>query len=155
METVIKDFNQVKNGFKVVKNGDLIRSVNKMGQAFHTIDLSFANKGIFFHAWEGYRTNDQFIEVLQGHFFEFFTKYKNSKMLTETSKMTGTFAAANEWLTKEFTPKLIGLGVTKHAVVLASNIFAQLAAEEWEQKVSGFSNRNFGNLNDALRWLEE
>jgi hypothetical protein len=155
METVIKDFNQIKNGFKVVKNGDLIQSVNKMGQVFHSIDLSYASKGIFFHSWEGYRTNDQFIEVLQGHFFEFFAKHKCSKMLTETSKMTGTFAAANEWLANEFTPKLISQGVTKHAVVLASNIFAQLAAEEWEQKVSGFTNRNFGNLNDAVKWLGE
>lgn len=155
METVIKDFNQVKNGFKVLQKGDLIQSVNKMGQTFHTIDLSYASRGIFYHSWEGYRTNDQFIEVLQGHFIDYYSKYRCSKMLTDTSKMTGTFAAVNEWLANEFTPKLISFGFTKHAVVLASNIFAQLAAEEYEMKVSGLTNRNFGSLKDGLKWLEE
>lgn len=155
METLVKDFNQIKTGFKIVQNGNLIQSINKVNQVFHVIDLSYVSKGIFFHSWEGFRTNEQFMEVLEGHFFEYFAKHKCSKMVTETSKMTGTFSAANDWLANEFTPKLIGLGVTKHAVVLASNIFAQLSAEQWEQKVSGFTNRNFNSLNAAIQWLQE
>ena len=153
METKIKDFTQTQTGFKVVQNGDLIQSINKMGQVFHQIDTKYLKEGILFHGWIGYRTNDQIKEVLDGHFMELYNKHKCKKMLIENSKMTGTFASINDWLTNVFMPKMIRMGLSFNAVVFPENIFAQMAVEDWDQKVGGFHNKSFGTVNEALSWL--
>ena len=154
METQIKDYTQTKTRFKVIKKGDIYESINKTNQVFHRLDLSYLNQGIFFHGWIGYRTNEQIKEVLEGHFIELFLKHKPKKMLIENSKMTGTFAAINDWLSTYFMPKMIRAGLTHNAVVFPENIFAQLAVEDWDQKVGGFHNRSFKSLSEALDWLK-
>lgn len=74
-------------------------------------------------------------------------------MLTDISKMTGTFSDANDWLANVYTRQLISLGVKKHAVVLPTNLFAQLAVKDWETKVKNFTTHNFNNREIALEWL--
>jgi hypothetical protein len=68
--------------------------------------------------------------------------------------MSGSFNDANDWLASVFMPKLIAQGLTKVAVVLPHNIFAQMAVDEWDKKIGGFTSRNFGSLNEALAWLK-
>lgn len=153
METKIKDFTQTKTGFKVIQTGNTIQSINKMDQVFHEIDLTYLKEGILYHGWIGYRTNDQIKEVLDGHFVELYNKHKCSKMLIENSKMTGTFSAINDWLNDYFMPKMINSGLTHNAVVFPENIFAQLAVEDWDQKVGGFHNKSFKSTSEALTWL--
>ena len=153
METVIKDLSQTKSDFKVLQKGDLVQSLSKTGTVFHYIALSYTSQKIFLHAWEGYRSNEQFKEVLSGHFLDLLKKHKCPYMLTDISKMTGTFADSNDWLATVFTPQLISLGVTKHAVVLPSNIFAELSAKDWETKIQGFTTHNFNNRETALKWF--
>lgn len=154
METVIKDYTQTKSSFKVIQEGEIIKSVNKLGEPFHFIDTSYLRQSTIFHGWLGFRTNEQIQEVLDGHFIELFQKHRCKNMLIENSKMTGSFSGINDWLGNYFMPKMIGMGLTNNAVVLPSNIFAQLAVEDWDQKVGGFTTRNFGDLNEALNWLK-
>lgn len=154
MERQIKDFNETETGFKVVQNGNKIESVNKMGKVFHSIDISYASKGVFYHGWIGYRSNEQIKEVLEGHFMDLFLKHRCRKMLINNKEMTGTFSAINDWLVSEFMPKMLQKGLTHNAVVLPGNLFAQLAVEDWDQKIGTFHNRNFKSNEEAIKWLE-
>ncbi|NBC81771.1 MAG: hypothetical protein GVY19_00160 [Bacteroidetes bacterium] len=153
-ETLIKDMPQTKTEFKVVQTGDKIHSINKSGKPFHFIDLSYLKDNILFHGWLGYRTNEQIQEVLDGHFIELYEKHKCKNMLINNQEMTGTFAGINDWLGTYFMPKMINMGLKNNAVVLPSNVFAQLAVEDWDEKVGGFTSRNFGNLDEAINWLK-
>jgi hypothetical protein len=121
---------------------------------FHFIDLNYKKDGIFFHGWVDYRTNEQIKEVLDGHFIDMFRTSGCKKMLIENTKMTGSFSGINDWLGEYFMPKMIKMGLTANAVVLPSDIFSQLAVEDWDEKVRGFVTRNFGNLNEGLNWLK-
>lgn len=153
MKTQIKDYTQTKTQFKIVKEGQIYRSINKADEVFHFLDLNYLNEGIFYHGWLGYRTNDQIKEVLDGHFIEIYMKHKCKKMLIENSKMTGTFAAINDWLNTYFMPKMINEGLSSTAVVFPQNVFAHMAVEGWDQKVGGFHNKSFKSIPEALTWL--
>lgn len=154
METLVKDYAQTKNGFKVIQEEHKILSLQKTGEAFHFIDQNYLNRGILFHGWIGYRKKEQIIEVLEGHFWDTFIKYPCKKMLIENSKMTGSFSGINNWLTNTFMPRMIEKGLKQCAVVYPANIFAQLAVEDWDQKVGGFHNKSFKSEGEALTWLK-
>jgi len=151
-EIIIKEAT-LKDDFKVIQKGQLVDSVNKTNQVFHTIDLTYAKEGIMFHSWIGYRTNDQLKQVLDGHFAKIYEQQKFKKMVIEISRMSGSFDEANDWMATYFMPKLVRLGLQYSAVVLPANVFAQVSTEEWNKKVGGFTTRNFGSANEALAWL--
>lgn len=152
-ENTSKNATSTQLDFKVVETNNKIESINKAKQVFHFIDLDYLKKGIIFHGWIGYRSNDQIKAVLDGHFIDLYSKYKCKKMLIENTQMTGSFSAINDWLGSYFMPKMINMGLTSNAVVLPKNVFAQLAVEDWDQKVGGFTTRNFDSIDNALKWL--
>ncbi|MFT3738026.1 MAG: hypothetical protein QM786_04660 [Breznakibacter sp.] len=155
METVIKSYEQTKSGFKVVQDGKIIKSYNRMGQEFHFMDLSYLSDGIILHGWVGFRSGEQIKEVLDGHFFDIYSKSPCKKMLINNSQMTGSFSMVNDWLANIFMPKMIDLGLKDNAVVLPANVFASLAVEDWDQKVGGFTTKNFKSLDEGLAWLKK
>ncbi len=155
METIIKDYEQTKSKFKVVQEGNMVKSYNQMGQEFHFIDLDYLKEGILFHGWVGFRSSEQLKEVLDGHFFDIFTKNGCKKMVINNVKMTGSFSSVNDWLGNEFMPKMVSKGLTDNAVVLPGNVFAQLAVEDWDQKVGGFTTKNFPTLEEGLTWIRQ
>jgi len=155
MEKVIKDVSSKSlHGFRVIEDGNLIKSLNRQGKMFHFIDLNYKKDGIFFHGWVDYRTNEQIKEVLDGHFLDMYRTSGCKKMLIENTRMTGSFSGINDWLGEYFMPKMIRMGLSSNAVVLPADIFSQLAVEDWDEKVTGFVTRNFGNLNEAVNWLK-
>jgi hypothetical protein len=155
MEKVIKDSSSKSlHGFRVIEDGNLIKSVNRQGKTFHFIDLDYKKNGIFLHGWIDYRTNDQIKDVLDGHFIDMFRTSGCKKMLIDNRKMTGSFTGVNDWLGEYFMPKMLKMGLTANAVVLPGDIFSKLAVEDWDEKISGFVSRNFGDLNEALNWLK-
>lgn len=153
-EIVLKEATNQKDDYRVVQRGNMVESINKLNQVFHYIDLNYLKQGIMFHGWVGFRTTDQMKAVLEGHFMDIYRKNRCKGALVESTKMSGSFNEANDWLAGVFMPKLIGMGLTKVAVVLPHNIFAQMAVDEWDKKVGGFSSRNFGSLEDAITWLK-
>lgn len=156
MERLIKEVTNENplHRFKVVQEGDIVKSINGRGKVFHFIDLSYKKEGIFFHGWIDYRTNEQIKDVLDGHFIEIYKSSGCKKMLIENTRMTGSFSGINEWLGEYFMPKMINMGLSSNAVVLPGDIFSKLAVEDWDEKVSGFVTRNFGDLNEAVGWLK-
>lgn len=153
METVLKDYDQTQSSFKVVQDGKIIKSYNRMGQEFHFIDLNFLSEGIIFHGWVGFRSAEHIKEVLDGHFFDIFAANKCSKMLINNVAMTGSFTSVNDWLATNYMPRMIDKGLKDNAVILPSNLFASLAVEDWDQKVGGFTTRNFNSIDEGLNWL--
>ncbi len=155
MKKIIKNFDQTQSGFKIVQEGNFIKSYNRIGKAFHFIDLNYLNEGILYHGWIGFSPAEELKEVLEGHFFEIFAKNNCQKMLIENTQMTGSFSAVNQWLADYFMPKIVRRGLKDCAVVLPKNIFAQLAVKDWDEKVGGFTTKNFDNANKALTWLKQ
>jgi hypothetical protein len=153
-EIVLKEATNQKDDYRVVQRGNRIESFNKLNQVFHYIDLDYLKQGIMFHGWIGFRTTEQLKGVLDGHFMDFYKKHRCKSALVESTKMSGSFNEANDWLAGVFMPKLIGMGLTKVGVVLPHNVFAQMAVDDWDKKVGGFASRNFGSLNDAVSWLK-
>ena len=153
-EKIIKEMTAQKDDYKVVQRGDMVESVNKMNQVFHYVDISYVKRGIFYQSWVGYRTTNQFKSVLEGHVYQIFEQYKCKSSLIDSTKMSGSFDEANDWLAGYYMPKLVLLGLRNVAVVLPQNVFAQLAVESWDKKIGGFTSRNFGSINDALNWLK-
>lgn len=153
-EIVLKEATAQKDDYRVVQRGNLIESINKLNQVFHYIDLNYLKQGIIFHGWTGFRTTEQMKGVLEGHFMDIYKKNRVKSALVESTKMSGSFNEANDWLATVFMPKLIALGLTKVGVVLPHNIFAQMAVDEWDKKIGGFQSRNFGSVTDAVNWLK-
>lgn len=153
-EIVLKEATSQKDDYRVVQRGNIVESINKLNQVFHYIDLNYLKQGIIFHGWNGFRTTEQMKGVLEGHFMDIFKKNIVKCALVESAKMSGSFNEVNEWLATVFMPKLISLGLTKVAVVLPNNIFAQMAVDEWDKKIGGFHSRNFGSVSDAIEWLK-
>ncbi|MBS2099237.1 hypothetical protein [Carboxylicivirga linearis] len=151
---VIKDYDQSTSGLKVVKEGNIIKSYNRMGKEFHFIDTSYLSKGILFHGWIGFRTGDQIKEVLSGHLYEMFEQNKCTNMIIDNRKMEGSFSSVNDWLANDYMPSLIKLGLSNNGVVLPANVFAKLAVDDWDKKVSGFATRNFDNTEAAISWVQ-
>jgi hypothetical protein len=155
METMtIKEKAVSKNGLTVIKKGNVIETYNKMQKLIHTIDLSQVGYKILIHAWIGYRTSDEFIEICEGHLYDQFKKNNCAKIQVDISKMSGSFSGVNDWMANTFMPKLVNAGFKCSSVVLPADLFAKLSAEEWESKVSGFVTRNFDNADAALTWLK-
>jgi hypothetical protein len=153
-EIVLKGIIAGKDDYKVVQRGDMIESINRLNQVFHYLDLSYIKQNIFFHGWIGFRTNEQFKAVQDDHVLKLFQQFNCRNALVECTKMSGSFDEANDWLAGYYMPKLISAGLRNVAIVLPQNIFAQMAVEEWDKKVGGFTSRNFGTLNNAINWLK-
>lgn len=153
-EIVLKEATTGKDDYRVVQRGNMVESINKLNQVFHYIDLSYIPKGIIFQGWVGFRSTDQMKGVLEGHFMDIYKKNLCKGAIVESTKMSGSFNDATDWLAGTYMPKLHKMGLMRVGIVLPHNIFAQMAVDEWDKKIEGFVSRNFGSVSDALTWLK-
>lgn len=154
-QQILKEKTSTKNGISVVLKGNIVETYNKGQKLIHTIDLSNVKSKVLVHTWIGFRTSDEFIEICDGHLYDFFKTNACTKILVDISKMTGSFDGVNDWMATYFMPKLMKAGFNCSAVVLPKDVFAQISVENWEQKVSGFTTRNFGDYYTALNWIKQ
>jgi hypothetical protein len=140
-------------GYKVIRRQSIIETLNNLNQVIHFIDLSYTQADIFYHGWVGYRTNDQMKDILTGHFKDIFKEHPTINMLTDCSKMKGSFMDLNNWYVKNFIPELTTLGLKNNANIFPTETSAQIAVKDWNDKVQGINNMTFFSLNEALSWL--
>jgi hypothetical protein len=152
-EELIKEKKQQVGGFKVVKKGPIVETVNNLGQVFHSADLSYAQAGILYHSWNGFRSNDQLRDVLDGHMMDLCRIYRCKNIIMDCTKMRGSFSDLNDWLTKIYTPKLIAAGIKSLVIVIPEDIFAHLAVKDFGKKVQGINYRSFKALSEAFNWI--
>ena len=150
---VLKESTYQLGGFKVVKKSSSIETISHLNHVIHFIDLTYINVGIFYHGWVDSRTNDQMKEILTGHFYEIYKKYRCANMLMDCTKMKGSFSGINQWYATVFMPEISRKGLKNHALVNPVEQFAQLSVKDWTRKVIGINNQNFDTLSDALNWL--
>jgi hypothetical protein len=150
---VIKEKVQALDGFKVIKKQNFVETYNNLNQQLHFIDLSFAKVGIFHHGWVGFRTNSQMKEILEGHFYEFYDELRCPCLLTDCTKMRGSFIDLVEWLTGSFMPSMAELGLKNHSIVLPMDAFAQLTIKDWIKRSSNIKTKAFPTLSEAINWL--
>jgi hypothetical protein len=140
-------------GFKVIRRQHYIETVNNLNQMVHYIDLSYAKADILFHGWVGFRTNDQMKEILNGHFRDVFDDYRCKCMLTDCSRMKGSFSEINEWYISSFMPELASLGLQYNAIILPVDNLAQISVRDWKEKCKVVKSVTFNSLSDAINWL--
>lgn len=150
---VIREKVQTLDGFKVIRKQNFVDTYNNLNQQMHYIDLSFAKVSIFHNGWVGFRTNTQMKEILEGHFYEFFDDYRCQNLLTDCSKMKGSFIDIVEWLTDEFMPQLGEMGLKNHSIVLPFDSFAQLTVKDWVKRSQAIKTKAFATLSEAINWL--
>lgn len=152
-DDVIREKVQTLDGFKVIRKQNFIETYNNLNQQMHFIDLSFAKVGIFYNGWVGFRTNNQMKEILEGHFYEFYDDFRCPSLLTDCSKMKGSFTEIVEWLTNEFMPMMGEMGLKNHSLVLPFDSFAQLSINEWAKRSKVIKTKTFPTLSEAINWL--
>lgn len=150
---IIKEKVQALDGFKVIRKQSFIETYNNLNQQMHYIDLSFAKVGIFNNGWVGFRTNTQMKEILEGHFYEFYDDHRSPHLLTDCSKMKGSFIEIVDWLTNEFMPQMGEIGLKNHSLVLPMDSFAQLTVKDWVKKSQIIKTKGFTTLSEAINWL--
>jgi hypothetical protein len=150
---VIMEKAQSLDGYKVIRKQNVIESYNNLNLQFHNIDLSFVKVNIFYNSWLGFRTNKQMKEILEGHFLDFYREHKCVNMLTDCTKMRGSFIDISGWLATTFMPVLAEMGLKNHSIVLSDDTFTQSSIHDFIKKTSQIKTVSFTSLSEALNWL--
>jgi hypothetical protein len=82
-------------------------------------------------------------------------RFKSIKWLAYLSRMERGFEDLKEWIAQSVIPRAISMGLQFEALVLPMNIFALLSVQETMMTAEGLQIRLFGNVDDAIGWLEE
>ena len=157
METTLFYPAQTQSGFKSInKDGIIETSSGVSGHIFHTVTTSYLTEGILFHAWLGYRTDEELKEVLEKILYPILVENKCYKVLVDTSLVEGSFDGANDWLADYYMPKIITAGLRLHGMVLPADLYASLALELYQENnvKNGFDNRMFPSVEAAYAWLK-
>lgn len=105
--------------------------------------------------WYGYVPEEAIISTYMT--VGYFAKQNNwqvVKTLTDISKMEGSFHKTNEWLTKNYLPKMVEKGFKYSAVVNAKDFFARLAMEDQKELINNlYTNIIFDDYDEAYQWI--
>lgn len=79
-------------------------------------------------------------------------------MLTDSSYGIVVPTDIQDWIVSFLFPEVIEKGVSKYAIILSEEFFAQLSVEQMFDEIrddsdTGFKQYNFENEADAMKWL--
>jgi hypothetical protein len=75
--------------------------------------------------------------------------------INDCLKMKGTFSMVNDFVAKEYMPRLVQNGLKAYAIVLSDDVFTKFSAEQLIQKLGENANmRFFNNKQEAQKWVE-
>jgi len=150
----LKDYEQQSAiGLKYEKNGDAITVKNKMNELVAELSWRYINQGVYNDVWFGYVTSEEYKEIMQGAYLDYFRDSKTHKKLCNTLKLTtGMEDETAAWFNATLLPQLIEAGLQYNALVIPENIFAQLSLTENFNSEGYF--KMFPSEQDALNWLK-
>ncbi|MDJ1500055.1 STAS/SEC14 domain-containing protein [Xanthocytophaga agilis] len=103
-------------------------------------------------SWDGkFGTQDNFQKVIQKT-ADLITQNKITKLLSDQSRMEGSYDGSNQWIEQEIIPVVIK-HLKRHAIVLPKNIFANLSAKDYVKQQGKYEVRLFGSVEDARKWI--
>jgi len=86
---------------------------------------------------------------------EFSKENKIKGIHCDITELVGTFTMMNDYLVNVYFPALIGQGLQCNSMVVSADIFTQYATNDLIQKMGNFTIRNFKDLDEAYKWVEE
>lgn len=111
--------------------------------------------GNYLHVeWQGYAVT--LPEIMNGVNAEIslFNEYKLTALLSDHTKVYGSWKHANEWIEKHALSELIKAGLKSYAQVLSKDVFAQLSSDElkliFEKE---FTVKFFKDMASAKKWI--
>lgn len=106
-------------------------------------------------SWYGYIAENIIIDAYIN--MGIFAKQNNwhvIKTLTNISKIEGSFHKINEWLVKNYLPKMVERGFKYSAIVNSKDFFSILATEDQADLIDGlYVNEIFDNYEEAYQWI--
>ncbi len=154
MTVIINERLASKTGLKVIQNGPYIETYNKYGDIIHRIEPYDHEHKIFRHSLIGVVQDDEIVEVFEGVLLQKFKESGCRKVCVNHSKHEGSLDGVNQWLVDKYLPKVIGMGLKYHAIVLAEEVFANLSFDPFTENSSEiFHNRCFASVKEAYAWL--
>ena len=125
---------------------------NPLGEEFIDIQHEEAYRGVY-ACWRGEVTVE---DVKQGaeKVLEQVQEHACINLLNDNRELTGSWDGANEWIEKNWTPRVVAAGLKKFAHMVSADIFAAMSVEEMVTRVSGFEMRIFDDESEARAWLQ-
>ena len=105
--------------------------------------------------WEGvFGTQDNFKAVIL-YMCDQVDERGATRWLADLREMKGSFDGSKDWIVGEIIPRLIRSGLLFQAIVQPRNIFAKLSTRDTILKIENFELRQFDDIEEAKRWLNE
>lgn len=107
--------------------------------------------------WKGFVKADL---IKEGHedALRYIQQYQFKGIVEDVVDFSGPFTEVNEWFIQYWVPQALQRGLKKAAVLMNKNLFTQLSVEALKEnpafKQLGLGYRIFGELEEALSWLE-
>jgi hypothetical protein len=83
----------------------------------------------------------------------FAEKNKVRAIVSDLSRMKGTFTGVNEFLEKEYYPHMIKNGLTSTAIILSNDIFTKYATNDLSKRVGNFELQIFETFDAGEAWI--
>jgi hypothetical protein len=122
------------------------------GDVFLVVERMPDNAYILAH-WIGLQTLET---VMQGgnYYTDMIKKQPCTKLLNSHEELIGPWNIANDWIVKEWTPKVQSLGLRYMAQVLAPGVYGQLSFHQLHQRISDkWEIKMFDKEAAAREWL--
>ncbi len=127
---------------------------NESGQIFLTIEFDALNQWVYAN-WSGYQTR---ASIRQGAdtYLEVLAQYNCPYLLNDNRWVAGPWSQVTEWITQDWVPRAIALGLIHFAHVISPESLARLSAENLQHRISAsLQMQIFENAEKAKEWLRQ
>jgi hypothetical protein len=151
---MVSGFISKRDIMETIKGQDLKKEVkNKSGKAYCSMYLDKSNDCNYVQ-WEGFSSVEdvklaleEALKLIQGN--------GCPKIINDTTKSTGPWSGANEWIVTNWSPRALAAGLRKSALILSPNVFSAMSAQQLEEKhdLNGLEFSSFKDKDSALGWF--
>lgn len=107
---------------------------------------------ILFCTWIG-KQNEKVLKQSGAKMKELFIEHKCTRILNDNTQVIGTWDHSTQWVTNEWFPGMIEIGLKKFAWVLATDVYAQVSAYRVSPGIDII--KTFISKEEALKWLKQ
>ncbi|WP_242927309.1 hypothetical protein [Pontibacter vulgaris] len=122
------------------------------GDLFLTYGRAVDNTYIYAY-WTG-RQNLDTVKKGGNNYLTMMKEQPCPKLLNSHKELIGPWDVANDWITTEWTPKAVSLGLRYMAQVLAPGVYGQMSFHQLHQRIGDLLEiKMFDTNEDAEQWL--
>lgn len=108
--------------------------------------------------WKGFATGEAYQNPLE-KLLELVKSKKTSKILSDMRNMSAVSQSDQEWVEKDFMPRMIEAGIKYWALVFPTSVVATMSLKQMEQAVQEgikppFDQLNTDNIEEGRTWLK-